>query len=441
MWLVFFLYTAVAAFFVQLVLLPYLLPGMHYGHGLFVLDSTGFHQEAQEQAAAMMKYGWKAWHLRPYANYPAGVASIFYYLLYPEPFSLIPFNAALQATAGCFIVFLLLSFLENRIAALSGGVLFVLDPTSLAWTSQIHRDGTFILGNLLVLSAWVLILKGIKEGNWRKFTYSIFIYLAGIMAIWAPRPYWTDVVSVACAILILVMFICMLAAWCKGASGKAWYAAAFLSLCLMLVLQQPFRYTEKALQSPLQDWDEAGETFSKTGEQHSVEWHFNPYVPKYIDFKLYIISQCRFHVTLRPAASSIDNDINFESAADYLPYLPRALQIGFLSPFPSMWFTQGSSAGTTVGRAVLGIVTLFFYFCIAFFVLSLHAYRRKPIFWLIVLFCTYGLLVFTYVYPNIGTLVRFRYCFYMTIVCIGFAFMVEKLIYSRKAKAINKAEA
>lgn len=41
------------------------------------------------------------------------------------------------------------------------------------------------------------------------------------------------------------------------------------------------------------------------------------------------------------AKSTIDRGERFNSAADFPAYFPRAMQIGFLAPFPRDWFGQG----------------------------------------------------------------------------------------------------
>ncbi len=436
MWLVFFLYTAAAGAFVQLVLLPFLLPGMHYGHGLFVPDSTGFHQVAKQQAAAMMKYGWKAWQLRPNNFYPAGIASIFYYLWYPEPISLIPFNAVLHATAGCLVFFLLFSFVQDRIAAFGGAALFVLNPASLEWTSQIHRDGTFILGNLLVLSAWLLVLKGIDEEKWRKFIYSVFIFFIGASLMSVVRPYWGQVVEVACACLTAVIFFQLIVSLGKDASKKIHHVAAVLVVSFMLVMQIVLAEKNKVEFAPpvIQAWDDAVAMMAQKGKQHEIEWRFSPFIPRYIESKLYILAQVRWAAATMGGGSLIDPEVEFESSNDFLLYLPRSLEVGFLSPFPSMCFSPGKTAGTTAGRVVLGILTMFFYICIAFFVRSLRMYWKNRNFWLVVLYSIFGVLVFTYTYPNVGVLNRLRYCFYMTIVSAGFAVMTERFMKSRESR-------
>jgi hypothetical protein len=124
----------------------------------------------------------------------------------------------------------------------------------------------------------------------------------------------------------------------------------------------------------------------------------------------------------------IDPDVRLNHAGAFLTYLPRAAQIAFLSPFPSMWSGEGSMAVHTVGRRVLGTLTVFHYLCLAFLAWGLWNYRKKTELWLLIIFNTYGLLIFALVLANIGTLIRIRYGFYMLIVGIGFSFTIQKFM-------------
>ena len=66
LWLLFFAYAAIVALLVQLVLLPYVLPGLHAGNGLLIGgDWIGFHHQAAELADQVRANGWSAWRLRP----------------------------------------------------------------------------------------------------------------------------------------------------------------------------------------------------------------------------------------------------------------------------------------------------------------------------------------------------------------------------------------
>jgi len=158
------------------------------------------------------------------------------------------------------------------------------------------------------------------------------------------------------------------------------------------------------------------------------EWARTPFLPDFIEKKLYGVWCYRTKVVGTGGNTVIDRYISLNSAGAFIPYFPRALQIGFLSPFPSEWFRPGSSTATTIGKRVIGGVMIFFYICLAFFIWGLWEYRKSPGFWIITFNSTFGIIVFTYLYPNVGSLSRMRYGFYMVIVGIGFAFAVQKLI-------------
>ena len=439
MWLSFFVYTVLVSAFIQLILLPHFLQGMNYGHGLFVQDSAKFHRVALQQASDMMKYGWSAWRLRPDGvSYPAGLASIFYYLWYPEPFSMIPVNAVFHSTAGCLIFFILSSFFRDRIAAFFGAALFVLNPAALEWVSQIHRDGSFILGNLFILSAWLFILRGIKQKEWRQFIRAGLVFVPGAALIWASRNYWGQVVAAVCALLVTIILFHMVVSLYKGSSGAVYHVAAVLLLCIMLVAQ--LTILEKFAEGTVREWNEAVDSIDKTGKQYTIDWRFSPFIPRYIDSRLFVLAQCRSAIIATGGKSLVDHDVQFTSVRDYVSYFPRALEIGFLSPFPSMWFSPGTTMATTAGRAVLGIITMFCYICIVFFVRSLRVFLKNPNFLLVTLYSIFGVLVFAYTYPNIGTLNRFRYCFYMTIVSIGFTSAIQDFTKRKQTDRSATAE-
>jgi hypothetical protein len=65
LWLVFFAYAAGVAAFVQLILLPFIFPAWHSGHGLLAGgDWPWFHQIAAELAEKIQVQGWSAWLAR-----------------------------------------------------------------------------------------------------------------------------------------------------------------------------------------------------------------------------------------------------------------------------------------------------------------------------------------------------------------------------------------
>ncbi|NQU52189.1 MAG: hypothetical protein HQ522_06575, partial [Bacteroidetes bacterium] len=162
------------------------------------------------------------------------------------------------------------------------------------------------------------------------------------------------------------------------------------------------------------------------------EWARTPYLPDFIENKLYGVWGYRGGAVRTGGNTVIDRYISLNSAGAFIRYFPRALQVGFLSPFPSEWFRTGSTPATNIGKKIMGGIMILFYICLAFFIRGIWEYRKNIEFWIITFHSTFGLIVFTYVYPNVGTLSRMRYGFYMVIMGIGFAFAIQKLIESRQ---------
>ena len=140
---------------IQLVVLPHLLPAWHAGSGLLVGgDWVVFHDYAVNRAAVIRAQGWSAFELRPYWNAPIGITSAIYALTWPRPWTLIPLNAALHATAAALLFRLLQGFVTDWRWAVGGTAPFVLFPSALVWVSQIHKDGFFIVGYFCLFVAW-----------------------------------------------------------------------------------------------------------------------------------------------------------------------------------------------------------------------------------------------------------------------------------------------
>ena len=116
LWLTVFFYALFAGVAIQLVLLPHTFPSLHGGAGLMAgHDWNGFHQQAIDQASNIRKFGWQVFRLRPDGeNIIAGFCSVLYYFFTPEPWTLLPINAALFASAA-LALFLLVKNQEKSI--------------------------------------------------------------------------------------------------------------------------------------------------------------------------------------------------------------------------------------------------------------------------------------------------------------------------------------
>lgn len=449
LWILYFTFTAVAAFFIQLFVLPYIFPQAHLGNGLFVPDSTGFHQIAAKKAMEISLKGWSVWELKPEGQYPAGIASIFYTIWRPEPYVFIPFNAILHATSGCLIFFFIKQLIPNQtIAAIGGSFLFVINPSSFEWTAQIHRDGTFILGNFLILASWLLLLSSVSKISIKKVLFLTFLSFVGGLFIFISRPYWSSISIFINFILFAILFIFVFVDWIMKREVTPSRKNILTVGLILILIHLPFKSihfvdnsdnmtkNRTAVHKEINPKELSSDpAYIQTDVNGNVidilRWKDTPMIPEFVERILYSLWSYRHGTQATGGKTVIDVDRRLDSAVAFLRYLPRAFQVGFLSPFPTLWMESGNTPVTTFGRKILGIMTIFFYLCLLFFAWCTWENRKNQLFWIVVVFATLGLLFFTYAYANVGILSRMRYGFYMIIIGIGFAFAISKFFLEK----------
>src|SRR5205814_7420789 len=92
---------------------------------------------------------------------------------------------------------------------------------------------------------------------------------------------------------------------------------------------------------------------------------------------------------LSAAASNIDEDVQLNTRADFIRYIPRAAVIGFFAPFPNMWLNSGTEVGIS-GRILVGLETLLTYAIECFALAGLWRGRRELSAWLLFTILTIG---------------------------------------------------
>ena len=212
LWLLFFLYTASVSTFVQIVLLPYILPFFHAGNGLLnsSYDSIGFHRIAVDLVNKIRAQGWSAWELRPGRQGIACIVSIFYFFALPDSRILIPLQAALHASAALILVNLLSLFVKNRNKAILCVLPFLVFPSNLQWTAQMHKDGFSILGVVFILQGMVSLarVENYKAKNWFFINFrSIVFCVCGFILIWIMRPYMLTIIRPFVEVFFYLLFI------------------------------------------------------------------------------------------------------------------------------------------------------------------------------------------------------------------------------------------
>jgi hypothetical protein len=440
-WLVTFLYAALAAVLVQLVVLPHLLPTWHAGSGLLVGgDWIAFHNYAVGRAARIRAQGWGAFELRPMGQAPVGIASAVYALTWSEPWTLIPLNAALHATAAVLLCHLLHGFVMDWRWAAIGTAPFVFYPTALVWVAQIHKDGFAIAGYFCLFAAFAdLAREDPVTVTWRALGRTLLLVPIGLGLIWLVRP---DLIIVAYATAGLALGVLAV-----GIAARIWRdprswrpAVVLLALVTLTTLagasltNTPSRLLGARDTAAGQAHDNAARPVAEAGEPvlrwdelqrgvRAIPWYRSTWLPTAVDRVAYRIALIRevFLVYYLDGQSTVDIGVGFYRASDLLRYLPRALQIALLAPFPTHWRETGSLDWTIASRRVVAIEMLGVYAALLPLPAVIWRWRRRTELWIVVLPCLAILGVYSLVVPNLGALHRFRYGFLMVLVGLGIA--------------------
>ena len=426
-WLLFFAFAGVSALLLQLVVLPLWFPALHAGNGLLVGgDWVGFHKIAVTLSEKMKLLGWGAWELSPLGHTPAGIAAIFYTIFAPHPYVLIPLNAAMHATAGVMLMQLIRLLTADDVVAFLAALPFVLFPSAMAWYAQLGKDGFYFAGAFLCIYGWVLIA---RVATWRFGSWSVLqgtIWLgAGLLLMAAVRTYAFQLMQgigilIACALTILFVV--------RGLKAVLSWNKCFTAIAILWVIPVILQFAPRETRGSTEVFQsgEASSTLSWHGADFAKEkWQVTPGLPRFIENAFLRIAVLRHGYFVTPgysaSGSMVDRDIDLIRVKDFYTYLPRALQLGFLAPFPSAWLDSAHSGGGTIMRRVSGVEMLAVYLALLFLPYAMWRWRSRVEMWLPAAVCTILLLMYAYATPNIGSLYRLRYGFLMLLATVGVA--------------------
>lgn len=423
-----FFYSLVISLIIQKVLVPTLFPSAN--NGLVILDSIGFDLIAKEKASQILINGWSSWELNPSNQLPAGIASIFYVFFGKNPSSFLPFNAIMHSLSSC-LMFGILRKIFSVIPALLGVIFFAVNPTSLEWVSQIHRDGVFIFGNLLLLSGVILVVHHDSK-NKPCVCVSIFstiAMIAGYILIFLVRPYWIDILL----IFLYIVFAMLLFGYLNNifvSGSKRLLSYQLIPLILFFLFSNLSSLSNVNSLRNLSNVNSISNFYNQNLNNNLAEseWINSKWVPSFIDNKFKKLVILRRGVISTGGNSLLKDEKILNSTFTVIKYIPRAISIGLLSPFPNLWSGKGSTPAMTIARQGMGAFTLMNYLCLIGVLFAIRHKFKNPSALLILIFSLIGILAYSLVYPNIGSLIRFRFLFYTILTSFGFSFWIDTLI-------------
>lgn len=420
-----FVYVLVTGGFIQFVVLPHFFPDLHAGDGLLRgLDTFGFHHEALLMVQRMHSEGWSAWVLRPDGgNSPPGIMAAVYYLLVPHLYVLLPLNGILWGlTATIWLSILRRLFPEIQAWALVGALVVIGFPSSFTWITQFHKDLFTIPGCSLILYAlvWGATDDGEPDTRVRNIIWLAGMLTVGSLLVWLVRPYLLQLVAASSlAAFSIALF--------KRLPVRALGFVGFVTLLTMVasVIGNHWGGTQGTL---LDLTKSAGQAYGDIAADKGFTG--------ILDQKVRQIGQIRrgYCSGYANMGSAIDCDQRMNTMTDGLMYLPRAIQIAVLSPFPDTWFAMGKTPGGTQMRMVAGVETGIAYIIftmVSLLMLSGRIRLSVPVLMALV-FLLVPAIIQAYANPNLGTVYRMRYVFWTGLIAIALCLVIGYWLELRK---------
>jgi hypothetical protein len=309
-------------------------------------------------------------------------------ILAVEPLNLLYYLAILSLTFG--LGRLVAGGRAGGLAAL----IVVFWPSLVLHTTQFLRDPLLLTAFLALMTILVLLLK--EKFNWLWATGATLAGAASIYVVVRTRPGISPVITgvvILCAVLLLVRI---------GFRRKL-FALNFLTVAVLILV-----------------------TLTMPGQPVSED-HLRPGAPPRSGHIWSLVASARYQFIIdsqNVSGSLIDADVFFNSATDVIRYVPRALEIGYLAPFPSMWFQAGQNVGL-VGRVLSGVEMMLTYLLEILAGIFVWQNRKHCSSWLLLFTTMIGMLALGLVVVNVGTLYRMRYPFWVLLVIMAAGFLVH----------------
>jgi hypothetical protein len=331
----------------------------------------------------------------------------------------------------CYLIILILvfhlarEFADWRVAS-GAAAAVALWPSFVLHTTQLLKDPLFIAAMLAFVFVNVRLLS--TKFSWRR---AILITVCGVLAaafVWLSRDTMGEIL-IATAVLACALLLIRVVAEYRSTreSGSAWRARIPSLAGLVLLIAFTVGLTQFI--PPFERLDDKAQPMTSS----DADLWINSRRPKKDNLleqqsmstnrwsrAIARIGKLRqdFASEFSDAGSNIDADISLRSTADIIRYLPRAIMIGYLAPFPSMWFGPGLQV-SRAGRLLSGMEMLTTYLVEALALFGLWMGRRRFSVWLLWLVSAMGLTSLGLVVLNVGALYRLRYIFLILLIIVA----------------------
>ena len=433
------------AIFGLYVVLPFMFPELHHGMGLLKnSDSVYFFSRALELSALVELAGWSQWSLVYEDQLPIGLSAAIINLSGIEhPLIIIAFNCFLVGLGTCFLahrLFDAFSVLDARKIWL-----WVLFPSALLVYGQVHRDAPVMLGICILIWGLPSICYRVQVRQALMFGLSC---LVGLSILAVARPYLFElVVIVLFAILMIHLFLALRLTGFRGAAGtllrililvSCWAIGNFSVLEGRMLASRAattesnvlVKNIDKAKTNELRKEIEA---LYPDGSDDIADKEIEALYPdgsddiescsigeNFIDSIVMQVYATRVWSLNTGGSTRIDPEIRLCGSLDAIEFAPRAFQVGAFSPFIFGLGDLGYERWRSNPLMMVASLETLAFLIVALMLLYrgatiLSSKDRLILVWClsVIVFCVALMTIYAFAVPNLGTLVRVRFPFWM----------------------------
>lgn len=321
---------------------------------------------------------------------------------------------------GCYLAILILvaklgqAAFDRRTGRAAAGAIAVWPSFQLHGT-QVLKDPISIVAMLILIGLMVLWLT--SRLSWRRGLAAGLIGGAAVGLVAATRgDFWAPVIlglSLIGAIMLIV----------RQLRQRSLLAGNALSMIIVVLFAVGCLSITEEFGSPL-----FPRTPRTTTDPSIVNGSEQDSGPRYLkvprpDRTNYLVIKTQavrdgFALKYADSGSMIDPEVEFITVVDVLRYVPRAMEIGFLAPFPNTWLADGKEVGRP-GRLLSGAEMLVTYVVELLGLFGVWRARRRLSTWMLVFTILFGLTTLGFGLINLGALYRMRYCFVVLLLLPG----------------------
>lgn len=471
-WGLFFLVSLASTWVIQLVLLTWLFPQWSDGNGLLrSWDVGGFHTVAALQAKAIVESGWQAWELRPEGWGVSGLLSAWYAVTVPSPWAFAPVQSVLYATGMSIVFILVQAVCQSRRHAVIAVLPFLLFPSAATLYAQPHRDIFVFCAIMLAMYGWWQLLRVQTQMHWlqmlRHCIGGLLFIAVGFVLGFVVRRLAADMLQLIAVIMVAVTLLAVVLNSWQGSIAR-WHAplisvaTVVLVAIVMLAGHQSRGYAQWT--TVVDSRDQVSDVDTQSAEVDSAApperisdpldatetairdavWVRSDMLPRRLDDSFRRLTGARNHLLTEYAHSRtlVDESVLFTSATDVVAYLPRAMQIGLLAPFPSQWLPHAEAPPfRNVQRVLAGVEMALIYPLLPFFGYAMWVWRGRPALWLVVLPASAWVAVYAITVPMVGALVRYRYVALILLVSLALAGLLHWVTRRRARRGASGLDA